>query len=166
MVISNCHDWFLHLDCFPRWHFVEHWTDRLRQGHRAVSQEVIHLHAVVDRKFVYSWQAWMIDIDGKELGSIWRSEADKVSFKSTKSDAMNVAVITPVAVLNLYFIQSVVLPATRSIILQGSIDGAVLDRSTLAIFKPTISPTSKSFNLFKFRWKMPFWRSVKQTTKH
>ena len=93
----------------------------------------------------------MIDKVGKELGSICRSVADRVSFKSTKSDAMNVPVIIPVAVLNLYFVQSVVLPATRSIILQGKIDGAVLDRSTLAIFKPIISPTSKSCNLLRFR---------------
>lgn len=44
--------------------------DRLRQGHRAVSQEVVHLHAVVDRKCVYLWQAWIKDTDGKLLESI------------------------------------------------------------------------------------------------
>ena len=92
--------------------------------------------------------------------SICRSVVDNVFSKLIKSDAKNAVLIIPVSVATLNLILVVVIPATISIILQGNIDGAVFDRSTFAIFNPTMLPILNFLCLFEFSLKISFCRSI------
>jgi hypothetical protein len=88
---------------------------------------------------------------GKTAESICRNSAEIVSDKSMKSDDENKSVMIPCKLAILYKLLKDSSFVNISIILQGSIDGAIFDRSTSAIFKPTISPTRNSFRFFKPR---------------
>jgi len=88
---------------------------------------------------------------GKTPESICLNSADTVSDKSIKSADENESVMIPCKLATLYKLLNDSSFVNISIILQGNIDGAVFDLSTSAIFKPTISPITKTFCFFKPR---------------
>lgn len=144
----------------PPWHLEQHGIRRFLHGHRPFAQVLLHLHAVIVRYFVYVWDAWIIEISGRVEGSMFLNSVDVVCVKSIKSAEVNAVEMIPSADAREYLFWWLFGLDAMRIILHGNIEGAVFDRSTLAIFTPTMSPIWNVFCFLRAWVSMPFCRSM------